>query len=999
MLRHLSRVARDSQEQIMPETLYIIDVFSLLFQVFHAIPEMSSPSGQPTNAVFGMTRDILNILKQKQPSHLICAMDSKGPGVRDEIYDKYKAHRAECPPDLLPQIPLTIDIIRAFGIPAIEMAGWEADDVIATVVTQAVERGLDVAIVTGDKDARQLLGPRVRIYFVRKDQFFDEAALLADWGIRPDQAIDFQSLVGDTVDNVPGVPLVGPKKASALLQQFGTLEEVLAHADEAPGAKLRENLKTFADQARLSRTLVTLRRDLPLTVDWDAARVGHHDRDRLVRLFQLFGFRRFQDEVKALPSVVQSSDAGTGEANSAAPCDSGIVAHSPSALNKRPRSLFDDDVDSTPASAPVEASEKVSGVFFRSQDADQTQRGSTDCDLKETPDPVANHEVIDTPDKLSAFVGELQPQRRFVFDLIKSHPDPMRAEIVGWVFLCPPDGARFLPVRSRGTGDLLSRLSNHAALDQTEVADALRPVLERDDLELCGHDLKSDLVVLRRLGINVRGVGIDTYVGSYLLDAGAKSHSLEDLAIRHLDRELPSLVDVVGAGTKVDALADVEPEKLSMWAGSRARIAWELAGLIERKLREDTAIWRLYWDLERPLIAILAEMQFHGIRARGDVLRAQSVELGGRLKQLEDEIYGEAGHSFNIASPIQLRQVLFDELKLPVLRKTKTGASTDQEVLEQLALVHSLPRKLIEHRQLAKLKGTYLDALPELVNPTTGRIHTTFHQVAAATGRLSSSDPNLQNIPIRTADGRRVRQAFVPGEPGWKLLCADYSQIELRILAHFCGDPALAKAFADDIDIHAAVAAQVYGIDVAAVDESQRRVAKAVNFGVIYGQSPFGLAAHLGISQDAAIQFIDEYFAKYAGVATFIERVLAETAAAGHATTILGRQRAIDGVRPNAGRNLNLPERTAVNTVIQGSAADLIKQAMLNIHQRFCREANSARMLLQIHDELVFETPRDHVSDLAGIVRHEMEHAFELSVPLKVEMSAGDDWLNLDSCS
>jgi DNA polymerase-1 len=973
----------------MPDTLYIIDVFSLLFQVFHAIPEMSSPSGQPTNAVFGMTRDILNILKQKQPSHLICAMDSKGPGVRDQIYDQYKAHRAPAPPDLIPQIPLTIDVIRAFGIPVIEQMGWEADDVIATVVTQAVERGLDVAIVTGDKDARQLLGPRVRIYFVRKDQFFDEAALLADWGIRPDQAIDFQSLVGDAVDNVPGVPLIGPKKASALLQQFGTLEEVLAHADEAPGAKMRENLKTFADQARLSRNLVTLRRDLPLTVDWDAARVGHHDRERLVRLFQQFGFRRFQDEVKPLPSFSPPADGGAGGRLPAT--STGLSSPTPEASVKRTRSLFDDD----------SAFEKGSGVFFRSQHSDQSQTGTFDCDLKKTPDPVANtsdcNEIIDTPDKLAALVRELQPQRRFVFDLITSNPDPMRAEIVGWFFFSTPDCGRFVPVRSRRTGDLLSGLSNHAALDQTEVADALRPVLERDDLELCGHDLKSDLVVLLRLGINVSGVGVDAYVGSYLLDAGAKSHSLEDLAIRHLDRALPSLADVVGAGTKGDALAEIEPAKLAVWAGGRARIAWELAAVIEQKLREDAAICKLYWDLERPLIAILAEMQFHGIHARVAALREQSIELGGRLKQLEDEIYAEARHPFNIASPIQLRQVLFEELGLPVLRKTKTGASTDQEVLEQLALVHPLPKKLIEHRQLAKLKGTYLDALPELVNPTTGRIHTTFHQVAAATGRLSSSDPNLQNIPIRTAEGRRVRQAFVAGEPGWKLLCADYSQIELRILAHFCGDAALAKAFADDIDVHAAVAAQVYGIDVAAVDESQRRVAKAVNFGVIYGQSPFGLAANLGISKDAAAQFIDEYFAKYAGVATFIERVLAETAAAGQATTILGRKRAIEGVRPNAGRNLNLPERTAVNTVIQGSAADLIKQAMLNIHRRLRREADPARLLLQIHDELVFETPSQHVPDLAEMVRHEMEHAFELSVPLKVELSVGDDWLNLES--
>jgi DNA polymerase-1 len=1035
MLQHLSRVAREPQEQIMPETLYIIDVFSLLFQVFHAIPEMSSPSGQPTNAVFGFTRDILNILKQKQPTHLICAMDSKGPGVRDGIYDQYKANRGEIPPDLVPQIPLTKEVIEAFGIPAIEHAGWEADDVIATVVTQAVERSLDVAIVTGDKDARQLLGPRVRIYFVRKDQFLDEAGLVADWGVRADQVIDFQSLVGDAVDNVPGVPLVGPKKASALLQQFGTLDHVLAHADEAPGAKLRENLKTYADQARMSRELVTLRRDLPLTVDWTFAHVGRHDTDRLVQLFRQLGFGRFQSEVKSLPGGIartsQSIDSQTS-LDLSRPSEGGaggVASAVVPAKPKRARTLFDSDGGDAMPMANVQAIANVQASGGRKP----PEVSVTDHVSGGLRPPLAGSsaDIIGPLDQLQTLARDLAQQRRFVLDLVTTAADPMRSEIVGWVFFWPPNEVRFVPIACDSAGASPSR----HGVSARDVADALRPVLERDGIELRGHDLKPDLVRLRRMGIDVRSVGVDAYVGSYLLDAGARSHAIEELARRHLDQELRPLTNAIGFDLADRSIAEADPQRLAEAFGDRARVAWQLADVIEQKLRADEALGKLYRDLERPLIPILAEMQFHGIRVRVDVLRQQAAELAARLKQLEDEIYVAAGHPFNIASPIQLRQVLFDELKLPVLRKTKTGASTDQEVLEQLALVHPLPAKLIEQRQFAKLKGTYLDALPELVNPDTGRIHTTFHQVAAATGRLSSSDPNLQNIPIRTAEGRRVRAAFVASAAGllrlaatpqacaprsgsvassthacgveakrsdrndtesvWKLLGADYSQIELRMLAHFCNDPALVAAFADGTDIHAAVAAQVFGVDVRDVDESQRRMAKAVNFGVIYGQSPFGLAANLGISKDDAAQFIDEYFLKYVGVAAFIDRVMVETAVAGQATTILGRKRAIDGVRPHPGRSLNLPERTAINTVIQGSAADLIKQAMLNISNRLRREAHPARLLLQIHDELVFEVPSDRVADLAAIVRHEMEHAFELSVPLKVEVLAGDDWLNL----
>lgn len=892
----------------MPETLYLIDLFSLVFQVFHAIPEMTSPSGQPTNAIFGFTRDLLNIFKAKQPTHLLCAVDSSGPGTREALYAAYKANRSEMPQELRAQIPFILETLAAFGIPAIEFPGWEADDVIATVVEQAAQRDMDVCIVSNDKDVRQLLGPRVRAYNVRKDNYLGEAELLAEWGVRPDQVVDYQSLVGDPVDNVPGIPLVGPKKASALLQQFGTLEEVLARADQAPGAKLRENLKTFADQARVSRQLVALKRDLPLVVDWEAARVGKLNAAQLTDLFTRFGFRRFSDEVRAMHA--------------------GEVQQQPS-----------------------------------------TQHGFT-------------FDIIDTPEKLYELLGVLQPTRQFCLDLETTGLDPVRADIVGWAISWQDDKGFYIPVQGP---------PGQRTLDPRLVVDSLRPVLEHPDVLVTNQNIKYDMLVLRRAGIRLRGIGMDPMVGDYLLDAGARSHSLDELARKYVQHEMIPITDLIGKGLFQIGMQEVDIPKVAEYAAEDAVVAWKIAGLVGDALRA-AGLWKLYWDLERPLIEILVEMQQNGICVDAGLLQSQSAGAGARLVVIQQQIHGLAGHEFNIDSPVQLRQVLFSELKLPVLRKTKTGASTDQDVLEQLAAQHPLPAKILEHRRLSKLKGTYLDALPQMVNPETGRIHCSFNQVVAATGRLSSSEPNLQNIPIRTEEGRRVRQAFVAPNPDWKLLCADYSQVELRMLAHFSRDPALLAAFESGIDVHTAVAAEVFGVELSAVDAQMRAVAKAVNFGVIYGQSPFGLATSLGISKGAAAEFIDGYFARYAGVDAYLQRLLEECVKTGYATTILGRRRTISGIQSTTGRQRNLPERTAINTVIQGSAADLIKQAMINVHRRLRAEGHPGKMLLQIHDELVFEVPNDRLSDLSRLVREEMESALPLEVPLKVDLSAGADW-------
>jgi len=985
----------------MPETVYLIDVYSLVFQVFHAIPEMTSPRGLPTNAAFGFTRDILNILRQKQPTHLICASDPPGPGERESWYPAYKANRTETPESLIPQFPMVQELIRGFGIPLVEIPGWEADDVLATLATQAEARQMDVRIVSNDKDLRQLLSDRVQIYQVRKDLYLTAAELQADWGVRPDQVIDFQSLVGDSVDNVPGVPLIGPKKATALLQQWGTLDEVLAHADEAPGAKLRENLKVFADQARISRRLVTLRRDLPIEFDWEHSRIGNWNVSRLQELFHEFGFRRFGDEVRALSKSL-------GLAVPAAPVsapqlpESPATAKTPAARTKArgvQQSLFPEEPRQTAATLAGGASESPVTPPLSAEAGSGNPTVTTSADeanpaepqLPATPRRELVWTVVDTPAALQLLAQELASLDSFCLDLETTGLDPLQAEIVGWALSRAPHRGWYIPVR----GPAGSR-----TLDNTLVCDTLRPILENPQLHLVNQNIKYDLLVLRQAGIRVSGLGLDPMIGHYLLEAGARSHGLDELARQMLGHEMIPISQLIGKGKTQKRMDEVDIDLVAQYAVEDAEVAWDLSQQIAGRLRNE-GLWDLYWNLERPLIGVLVEMQTQGIRLEIPQLVEQSERAARHLDELRTEIHQLAGHEFNLDSPKQLQQVLFQELGLPVLKKTQTGASTDQEVLEQLAVQHDLPARMLDYRQLTKLKGTYLDSLPALVNPRTGRLHCSFSQVAAATGRLSASDPNLQNVPIRTPEGRLIRRAFTPSEQGWKLVCADYSQIELRMLAHFSEDPALCESFRKGDDVHTAVAAEVFAVPPGEVTEAQRRMAKGVNFGVIYGQSAFGLATALQIPRGEAAAFIEGYFARYSGVDSYFRQLLDECAAAGRATTILGRRRPIEGIRTGAsaeaaGRQRNLAERTAINTVIQGSAADLIKQAMLLVTSRLAESGLAARLLLQIHDELVLEAKAEDVPAVARLVRDAMTQAMSLKVPLKVDVTSGDNWLDQD---
>ena len=886
-------------------TIYILDAYSLIYQVFHAIPLMTSPSGQPTNAIFGIFRDLLNILRVRKPDYLAAAFEG-GKTKREEDYAEYKAQRKPMPEDMVPQIPTIRRLFEEFRVPVLSHPGAEADDVIATLARRAVEKGLDVVICTADKDARQLLDPHTRILNLRKNEFMDVEGLKLDWGVRPDQVVDTLALTGDAVDNVPGVPGIGLKTAVGLLQEFDTIEGIMANLDKVSGAKRKQNLLDHAETVKQGRRLITLESDLPLDLDWDKLKSDGYDAKALKLLCAECGFHRFAEELVDTDPVVE------------APWD-------------------------------------------------------------------ADYRLVDTPEKLREFAEALNRQPRFSFDTETTSTDPTRARPVGFSFSWEAGVAYYLPVRGPMGSKVLS-------LDT--VLEAIRPALTNPEVEKVGQNVKYDMLVLRGVGVPVLGPVTDTMVLSYLLESGERNHGLDQLSERLLNHKMIPITDLIGKGKNQVTMDMVDLFKVVEYAAEDADATWRIEEILAPQVKEQ-GLWDLYADVERPLIGILAEMEAVGVKVDVPRLNQLSKEFAEKIAAIEAEIYELAGHPFNIGSLPQLRQVLFDELKLPSTKKTPKGEpSTDVEVLESLASRHALPKLLIDHRHFAKLKSTYLDALSTYADEE-GRVHASFNQVVAATGRLSSSDPNLQNIPIRSEDGGQIRQAFVAGFPGWSLVAADYSQIELRVLAHYTKDPALLRAFAEGIDIHTAVASRIFKVPEDAVDSNQRRVAKTVNFGVIYGIKAYGLAVRLGITQVEAGAFIDAYFDEYAGVEAFMNRTLEGAVQNGYVETILGRKRSINGIKNTTGRNLNAAERTAVNAVIQGSAADLIKKAMLGVDAAIKSAGLRARLLLQIHDELVFEAPDDEVPALAKLVREAMVHAIPFDVPIAVEVAAGPNWLDV----
>lgn len=848
--------------------VHLIDGSSYIYRAFYAIRELKTSQGVPTNAAYGFSTMLLKVLREMKPEFLAVVLDARGPTFRHLAYEHYKANRPEMPESLRPQIPWIHDIVKALGIPLLEKEGYEADDIMGSLVRKLGAQGVEVVLISGDKDLLQLIRPGVVMVDTLHERVFDREAVLARYGVEPHLLPDLFGLMGDSSDNIPGVPGIGEKRAKEILQRFGSLEQVLSRLEEVTPPRTRDALSRFRDQALLSKRLATIDTTLELDLSLEDLRHGPPDVERLRGIFKSLEFHKLLQE--------WTSRGGEGD------------------------------------------------VHCRE---------------------------VGCQGDLEALVDFLREKERV--GLWVQVEEKGSLEAPGLAVAGEKDSAWYVP--------------------GPKVLEGLRSFLEASTPIKVGHNIKAAMLCWEARGVCLGGVTGDTMVASYVLNPSRRAHGLEELAAEILDLKLPEQTSTFALG-----------------ACQRAAAVLELHRRLEAELAE-TGLMKLYMELEVPLIAVLASMEARGIRVDVGTLGQLSKEMDESLSRLEREIYELAGGPFNINSPQQLSDVLFQRLKLPVVKRTKTGFSTDTEVLENLSKGHPLPAKILDYRSLAKLKSTYVDALPAMVDPRTGRVHTSFNQTVTATGRLSSSNPNLQNIPVRTELGQRIRRAFVPQE-GWWFLSADYSQVELRILAHLSGDPVLKEAFQKGDDVHARTAAEILGVPLEKVTAQMRREAKVVNFGIIYGMTAYGLAKEMGVDQKVAQAYIDGYFQRYRGVRAYLDRVLEEAREKGYVETLMGRRRYLPEIGSSNTAARKFAERTAINTPIQGTAADLIKKAMIGIHRRLGSEGCSARMLLQVHDELLFEVPETEREKTAELVRQEMEGVESLDVPLRVELGWGKNW-------
>ena len=972
-------------------SFYIIDGHAHIYRAYFApFRDLTSPAGEPTKATFVFTQMLLNLVEQRKPDYLAMVIDSGDETVfRKEIDPHYKANRPPRPADFEPQERRILRIVRDAGVPLFEKPGFEADDLIATMTRVLRRRGFDVFLVSKDKDLRQLLGEGVVMYDAVTGDVFDVPTMQARLGFSPSQAIDVQTLVGDSTDNVKGVPGVGEKTAAELIARFRTIDGIYANLDQLKTRKkLVENLLGAREQLAVTRKLVTLRDDVPMEFDPEACRFTGFRVESLQAHLRELGFKSLEARLPATPGApageAPARVAGVEEVSANVSAVSGNIEMGPAVT--------------APLSAGAKTTPNAPALTFGTSLFGEPSGAGSSGDVSPPSSPLTSpvstqlanssacdyRAVIDEA-TLNALVDELRGAGRFAFDTETDSLRAVGAGLVGMSFSARPGSGWYVPLRAPSGTELLSR---------QRVFDALVPLLEDPSLAKVGHNLKFDLLVMRTAGVNVRGVTMDTMVASFVLDSGRVSHGIDRLAEELLRFRKISTDSLIGKGRSQITMDRVPLETITRYAAEDADIALRLADLFAAKLSAEPTLRKLHDELETPLIDVLVEMEWAGIAVNPDILAEQSRVLGERIDALRRRIHEAAGIEFNIDSPRQLGELLFTRLGLRPVKKTKTGHSTDVEVLERLAEEHPVPRLVLEYRSLVKLKNTYLDQLADQVNPRTGRIHTSFNQAGAATGRLSSSEPNLQNIPIRTDEGRRIRLAFVPGDPARDvLLTADYSQIELRVLAHLSEEPALIEAFHEDQDIHAAVAAQVFGVDPASVTREQRTRAKTINFGIVYGVTASGLARRIeGLSQRGAEDLIADYHRRFPRIKRFLDQCVEQARRHGYVETILGRRRPVREIDSRIVQLRNAAERVAINSVVQGSAADLIKVAMVNIHRRLRDERRPSRMLLQVHDELVFETPADQVERESELVRHEMTSAMTLRVPLKVEVGFGKNW-------
>ncbi len=903
----------------MTEPLVLVDGSSYLYRAFHALPPLTTSRGQPVGAIRGVVSMLEKLATQTGARDIGVIFDAPGKTFRDAIFSEYKANRATMPDDLRAQVEPLHAIIRALGFPLLVIPGVEADDVIGTLAHQAALAGRDVLVSTGDKDLAQLVNTQITLVNTMNDSRLDESGVIEKFGVRADQIIDFLTLTGDSVDNIPGIPKCGPKTAAKWLQTYETLDNLVQHADEITG-KIGEGLRAHLEQLPLSKLLVTIDRAVELEVGPGDLRRQPLD---IAQLTSLYTELEMQQSLRQLGRLTSPTAQGTQS-------------------------------DLLEAQTPAQTSTPVS----------------------------VRYETVRTDAQLASWIERCRSSGRFVLDTETTSLVARHADLVGIALSDAPGSACYIPIAHR-EGHQLSRAS---------ILSAIQSLLENVSLVMIGHHLKYDLTILERAGLSVSCGLDDTLLMSYVLDAATGRHDMDSLALRHLGHQTISYEDVCGKGAKQIRFDDVAIETAAQYAAEDADITYRLFQCFAERLSAVPALASIYRGLELPVMGILRSIENHGALIDPDILAQQSLDLGQRLDALEAEAIDLVGRPFNLASPKQLQAILYDELKLPVLKKTPKGQpSTNEEVLQELALDYPLPKILITHRSLSKLKGTYTDKLPLDIDPIDGRIHTSFHQAVTSTGRLSSSDPNLQNIPIRTEEGRRIRKAFI-APPSWVVLASDYSQIELRIMAHLSADRGLVQAFARGDDIHRATAGDVFGVEPMFVTDDLRRRAKAINFGLIYGMSAFGLARQLGIDRGEAQQYIDRYFERYPGVKQYMERTRAMAHDQGYVETVFGRRLMLPDIHAKQAPVRQAAERAAINAPMQGTAADIIKRAMIAVWAWLDHSDVPCRLLLQVHDELVFEVDSRAIDAARAGIRTAMESAAELSVPLVVEMGHGRSW-------
>lgn len=913
----------------MPK-LILIDGSSYLYRAFHALPPLSNARGEPTGALFGVVNMLRATLKAK-PDYLAFVGDAPGPTFRDTLYAQYKANRPPMPDDLRSQVEPMLAIVGALGFPILCVPGVEADDVIGTLAVQAQALGIDVLISTGDKDMAQLVSPHVTLVNTMSNTVMDSAGVMEKFGVRPDQIVDFLALTGDTVDNVPGVPKCGPKTAAKWLAEYATLDGVIANAGKV-GGRIGESLREALPRLPLSRELVTIKTDVPL--EFGPTDLAQRVADT-AQLRELYTRYEFKAALKDLDAAEQAT---------------GIVEQQPGeTLPAEPAVL-------TGPVAVIDAALSAAGEY----------------------------ELVTTQAQLDAWLEKLRHAELIAFDTETTSIDAMRADIVGISFAVEAGKACYIPLGHDYPGA-------PKQLDRDAVLAALKPVLEDPSRPKLGQHAKYDINILSNYGIVVQGLKHDSMLESYVWNATATRHDMDSLAKKYLGYDTVKYEQVAGKGARQISFSQVDLDTACRYAAEDSDITLRLHLALWPKLESVPALRKVYEDIEIPLVPVLAAMEQRGVLIDGDELRRQSQQLGKRMLELQQQSYALAGREFNLDSPKQLQAVLFDELGLQAKLKTPTGQpSTNEEALEAIADTHELPRLILDYRGLAKLRSTYTDKLSGIVNPRTGRVHTSYHQGSVATGRISSSDPNLQNIPVRTEEGRRIRQAFI-APPGWQVMAADYSQIELRIMAHLSGDEGLLKAFHEGGDVHRATAAEVFGLKPEDVSANQRRAAKAINFGLMYGMSAFGLARQLGVDRGEAGDYMARYFSRYPGVHAFMEATREQAHRDGYVETIFGRRLYLENL---TSRNQGLrqgAERAAVNAPMQGSAADIIKRAMIAV-AAWLKDRDDAHMLMQVHDELVFEVRADAVDAVRAAVVERMSGAAELAVPLLVDVGVGANW-------